>query len=69
MCYTLDNTYCCPNSYNDVYPISNVRYNGDKLKVDANVNTTGTLCFVGGVAVGAILTYYLLNKLKEDKKA
>lgn len=63
-----NDTYCMPNNcYNNQYPMSNIRYDGDRFKVNANVTTTGALCFVGGCAVGAILTYYFLNKTKENK--
>jgi hypothetical protein len=61
--YQYSNNYC--NGEN--YAMSNFRYEGDRFKVNANVNSTGALCFVGGAAVGAVLTYYLLNKLKENK--
>ena len=50
--------------YNDA-PISNIRYDGDRLKVNANMNTNGTLCFVGGCVIGAALTYYLLKSINK----
>ena len=44
------------------YPMSNIRYDGDRFKVNANVTSNGILCFVGGAAVGALIAYYLLKK-------
>jgi len=42
--------------------MSNFKYESDRFKVDANITSTNTLCFIGGAAVGAALAYYFLNK-------
>ncbi len=46
-------------------PISNIRYDGDRFKVNANLTTNSTLCFVGGCVVGAALTYYILKNINK----
>lgn len=57
------------SSYEPTYrndPVSNVRYDGDRFKVDANMNTTGTVCFIGGCVVGAVVACYILNSLNKN---
>ena len=47
-------------------PISNIRYDGDRFKVDANLNTNGTVAFVGGCVIGAALTYLILKNINSN---
>jgi len=49
--------------YREDTQVSNIRYDGDRLKVNANLNTTNAVCFVGGCIIGAALTYYLLKSI------
>ena len=68
MTYFLDDG-SISNSYNyQDAPISNIRYDGDRFKVNANMNTTSTVAFIGGCVVGAALAYLIFKNINSNSK-
>jgi len=58
---------CSPSNVCNQVPISNITYNSDKLKINANLTPNQVTCVGIGCVIGAVFGVYLYKKFKEQK--